>query len=120
MIRAAKAVASRKRRKRILAKAKGFRGSRKNHIRMTKDAVMKAEAYNYEHRKQKKRRFKSLWIMRISIASKINGLSYSKFMNGLTKMNCQLNRKMLSFIALEKPETFRSLADQAKKVLELA
>ena len=74
MTRSTNAVASRKRRKRLLKQAKGFWGDRKNHIRLTKGAVMKAMAYNYEHRKQKKRTMRKLWIVRLDAAAKINGL----------------------------------------------
>ena len=77
MTRATSAVASRKRRKRLLKRAKGFWGDRKNHIRLTKDAVMKALSFNYSHRKKKKSDFRKLWISRIAIAAKINGISLS-------------------------------------------
>ena len=117
MARVTCAVASRKRRKRILKLAKGFYGDRKNHIRLTKDAVMKALAYNYIHRKRKKRDFKRLWIIRINIAARINGISYSKLINGLIKAKCLLNRKALAYLALADPKAFRELANQAKKAL---
>ena len=96
MARVTCAVASRKRRKRILKLAKGFYGDRKNHIRLTKDAVMKALAYNYIQRKKKKSDFRKLWIIRINIAAKINGMSYSKLMYGLKKAKCLINRKILA------------------------
>ena len=83
MVRATNAVATHRRKKRLLKQAKGFVGDRKNHLRMTKDAVLRALAYNYRHRKEKKREFRSLWIMRIGAAAKINGISYSKFISGL-------------------------------------
>src|SRR3972149_11279725 len=100
MSRVTCAVSSRKRRKRILKRAKGFWGDRKNHVRLTKDAVMKAMAFNYIHRKDKKSDFRSLWTIRINVAAKINGISYSKLINGLKKANCLINRKMLADLAI--------------------
>ena len=117
MARVTCAVASRKRRKRLLKKAKGFFGDRKNHYRQAKDSVMKAMAYSTEHRKHKKRDFRRLWISRLSIAAKINGLSYSRLINGLTKAGCKLNRKMLSDMAIRDPNSFKAVVDEAKKAL---
>ena len=117
MVRSTNAVASRKRRKKILKRAKGFVGDRKNHIRLAKDAVMKAMMFSTIHRKRRKSDFRRLWITRIGIASKINGLSYSKFINGLLRANCQINRKMLADIAVNDPDSFTSIAEKAKKAL---
>ena len=117
MARVTCAVASRKRRKRILKLAKGFYGDRKNHIRLTKDAVMKALAYNYIHRKKKKSDFRRLWIIRINVAAKINGMSYSKFMYGLKKAKCLVNRKVLADLAINDPTVFTEIANNAKKAL---
>ncbi|NGX63868.1 MAG: 50S ribosomal protein L20 [Candidatus Anoxychlamydiales bacterium] len=117
MARVTCAVASRKRRKRVLKLAKGFYGDRKNHIRLTKDAVMKALAYNYIHRKKKKSDFRKLWIIRINVAAKINGISYSKFMYGLKKAECLINRKVLANLALNDPKAFSDVAGMAKKAL---
>ncbi len=117
MVRVAKAVASRKRRKRLLKQAKGFVGDRKNHIRLTKDGVIKALSFNYQHRKQKKRNFKQLWTIRINVAARINGLSYSKFMNGLKKAGCKINRKLLAYLAVKDLKAFSSVAETAKKGL---
>ncbi|HEU64812.1 MAG: 50S ribosomal protein L20 [Candidatus Anoxychlamydiales bacterium] len=117
MARVTCAVSSRKRRKRVLKLAKGFYGDRKNHIRLTKDAVMKALAYNYIHRKKKKSDFRRLWIIRINIAAKINGISYSKLMNGLKKAQCLVNRKVLANLALNDPKAFSEIALKAKKAL---
>src|SRR5436853_3855572 len=103
MVRATNAVASRRRKKRIHKLAKGFVGDRKNHLRLTSDAVMRAMAYNYRHRKEAKRNFRSLWIMRIGVAAKIHGLSYSKFINGLKKGQCELDRKILADMAVRDP-----------------
>ncbi len=117
MVRVTNAVAANRKRKRLLKKAKGFVGDRKNHIRLTSDAVMSAMAFNYKHRKQKKRDFKSLWIVRIGVGAKINGLSYSKLISGLKKAGCELNRKMLSDMALRDPSSFAAVAGTAKKAL---
>jgi len=116
-MRVKKAVASRKRRKRLLKLAKGFTGDRKNHLRLTKDAVMKAMAFNYTHRKQKKRSFRSLWIVRIGVAARINGISYSKLMHGLTKAGCEVDRKMLADLAMNDPKGFSEFANVAKSAL---
>lgn len=117
MVRVTNAVASRKRRKRLLKRAKGFIGDRKNHLRLTLDAVMKALSYNTIHRKQKKREFRKLWIVRIGVAAKMNGLSYSKLMNGLKKAGCTLDRKALADLAVHDPKAFTSVAETAKKAL---
>ncbi|MCC5831871.1 MAG: 50S ribosomal protein L20 [Chlamydiales bacterium] len=117
MVRATSAPASRRRRKRLLKRAKGYWGDRKNHVRQSANAVMSAMAFNYRHRKNKKSDFRQLWITRIGVAAKINGLSYSKFMNGLKKAGCELNRKMLSEMAIHDPESFKAVADMAKKAL---
>lgn len=117
MVRVKSAVASRKRRKRLFKRAKGFFGDRKNHLRLTKDAVMKALAYNYEHRKQKKRNFRRLWIIRIGIAARINGMSYSKLMHGLKKAGCDIDRKMLADLAVKDLKAFSEIASTAKQAL---
>lgn len=117
MVRVTCSVASRKRRKKLLKQAKGFVGDRKNHLRLTKDAVLKALAFNYQHRKQNKRNFRELWIIRINVAAKINGISYSKFIDGLKKSGCKLNRKMLADLAIKEPETFSKIADSVKKAI---
>lgn len=117
MTRVSSAVASRRRRKKILKRARGFFGDRKNHIRLSKEAVMRALAFNYRHRKQNKRNFRSLWITRIGIASKIHGISYSKLVHGLKLAGCEINRKMLADLAVRDPESFGAFATTAKKAL---
>ncbi|MFQ5729082.1 MAG: 50S ribosomal protein L20 [Waddliaceae bacterium] len=117
MVRATNAVASHRRKKRLLKRAKGFWGDRKNHLRMTKDAVMRALAFNYIHRKQKKRDFRRLWITRIGAAAKINGISYSKFIQGLKKARCELDRKMLADMAVRDPQSFEAVVNRAKQAL---
>jgi large subunit ribosomal protein L20 len=117
MVRVTNAVASHRRKKRLLKQAKGFVGDRKNHLRLTSDAVLKAMAYNYRHRKERKREFRSLWIMRIGAAAKINGISYSKFICGLKKAKCELDRKVLSEMAIRDPSSFAAVAGRAKQAL---
>lgn len=117
MVRATNAVASHRRKKRLFKRAKGFVGDRKNHLRLTSDAVMRALAYNYRHRKLRKRDFRSLWIMRISAAAKMNGISYSKFIYGLKKAQCELDRKILSEMAIHDPLGFAAVASRVKEVL---
>ena len=117
MTRTSNSVARHRKRKRLMKLAKGFVGDRKNHIRLTKDAVMSALSFSTRHRKLRKRDFRRLWITRIGVSAKINGLSYSKMIYGLTKLGCSLNRKMLSEMAIRDPESFALVADEAKKAL---
>ncbi len=117
MVRVTCAVASRKSRKRLFKRAKGFYGDRKNHLRQTANAVMSAMSFNTQHRKLKKSEFRSLWITRIGVGAKINGISYSKLVNGLKKAGCDLNRKMLSEMAIHDPDGFKLVVEQAKKAL---
>lgn len=117
MVRVTNAVASHRRKKRIFKRAKGFVGDRKNHLRLSSESVMRALAYNYRHRKIKKREFRRLWIQRISAAAKIHGISYSKFINGLLKARCELNRKMLADMAVRDPNGFAVVIARAKEAL---
>lgn len=117
MVRVTNAVASHKRTKRIMKRAKGFWGDRKNHLRISKEAVMRAMAYNYKHRKLRKREFRSLWIQRISAAAKIHGISYSKFIHGLQRAGCTLDRKSLSDMAIRDPQGFADVVGMAKTAL---
>lgn len=117
MVRATNAVASHRRKKRLYKLAKGFVGDRKNHLRLTSGAVMRAMAYNYIHRKQRKRDFRSLWVMRINAAARINGISYSKFIYGLKKAGCEFNRKILSDMAISDPTGFAAVVGHAKAAL---
>lgn len=117
MVRVTNAVASHRRKKRLFKLAKGFVGDRKNHLRLTSDAVLRALAYNYRHRKIKKREFRSLWITRVSAAAKINGISYSKFIFGLKKAGCELNRKILAEMAIHDPVSFAAVVSHAKGAL---
>lgn len=117
MVRVTNAVASHRRKKRMLRRAKGFWGDRKNHMRLTKEAVMRARAYNYEHRKRKKRDFRRLWITRLSAAAKGHGISYSKLIHGLKEARCELDRKMLADMAIRDPEGFAAVVGCAKEAL---
>lgn len=117
MVRVTVAPSSRRRRKKMLKMAKGFYGDRKNHVRQTRNAVMSAMAFNYNHRKLRKRDFRSLWIVRIGVAAKMNGVSYSKLIHGLAKAQVAINRKMLSEMAIHDPEGFRAVAEKAKAAL---
>jgi large subunit ribosomal protein L20 len=94
--------------------AKGFWGDRKNHLRLTTDAVAKALSDNYKHRKLRKRDFRSLWVTRMSAAAKVNGLSYCSLIDALKKAGCRLNRKMLSEMAIHDPQGFASVVNQIK------
>ena len=115
MVRATNSVASHRRKKRLMKDAKGFWGDRKNHLRLTSDSVLRAMADKYRHRKLRKREFRSLWIQRLSVATKIHGLSYSSFIAGLKKVGSSLNRKMLSELAIHDPKAFASIALQVKQ-----
>jgi len=117
MTRATNAVYSNRKRKRLLKQAKGFVGDRKNHRRLTSNSVLQAMAFNYRSRKQRKRDFRSLWISRLAVGAKIHGLSYSKLINGLSKIGCSLNRKMLSELAIHDPLAFAAVAVKAKEAL---
>ena len=117
MVRITNAVAARARTKKLLKRCKGFYGDRKNHVKLSKDALMSAMAYNYKHRKLRKRDFRSLWIVRIGVAAKMHGMSYSKFMNGLKRVGCELNRKSLAELAMTDPAAFGIVAAQAKQAL---
>ena len=111
------AMMTRKRRKNILKAAKGYWGSKSKHFKMAKQAVLKSGNYAFAGRKLKKRDFRSLWITRISAACKMNDINYSRFMNGLKKANIEINRKMLSEIAINDAAAFAQLVETAKKAL---
>ncbi|MBI3237058.1 MAG: 50S ribosomal protein L20 [Chlamydiales bacterium] len=117
MVRVTNAVARNRSRKRLMKRAKGFVGDRKNHKRLTLDAVLSAMAFNYRHRKQRKRDFRKLWIMRIGVGAKINGISYSKLVDGLKRAQCTLNRKVLSDMAIRDPNGFSQVVGTAKQAL---
>lgn len=114
MARVKGAVTTRNRRKKVLKLAKGYWGAKSKHFKMAKQAVMKSGNYAYIGRRQKKRDFRKLWITRISAACRMNGINYSTFMNGLKKSGINLNRKMLSEIAIADSEGFTKLVEQVK------
>lgn len=117
MARVKGAMMTRKRRNKVLKAAKGYWGAKSKHFKMAKQAVMKSGNYAYIGRKQKKRDFRALWITRISAEAQNNGINYSKFMNGLKKAGINLNRKMLSEIAVYDKEGFAALVEKAKAAL---
>ena len=108
---------AKKKHKRVLKLAKGYRGARSKQYRVAKQSVMRALEESYTGRKQKKRQFRQLWIARINAAARVNGLSYSKFMYGLKLAEVNVNRKMLSEMAISDPEGFASLVEVAKSKL---
>lgn len=114
MARVKGAMMTRKRRKKVLKLAKGYFGGKSKLFKTAKQAVMKSGQYAYIGRKQKKRNFRSLWITRISAACRMNGVNYSSFMNGLKKAGVDLNRKMLSEIAISDEKAFAQLVETAK------
>jgi large subunit ribosomal protein L20 len=114
MVRIKRGNVARKRRKKILQLAKGYRGAHSRLFRVANQQVMKALRYSYIGRKQKKRTFRRLWITRINAASKLNGLSYSRVISNLKKSNIDLNRKMLSQIAVLDNQTFNELINISK------
>ena len=117
MSRVTNAPASRERRRRRLDDAKGFRGSRSKLFRQATEAVNRAQRLNTIHRKHRKRDFRRLWIARINAATRTNGMTYSRFIEGLTKAGVTLNRKMLAEIAIHDPAGFTAIVGQAKATL---
>ena len=117
MARVKGAMMTRKRRKATLKAAKGYWGAKSKHFKMAKQAEMKSGNYAFAGRKMKKRDFRSLWITRISAQAKVNGMNYSTFMHGLKKAGIELNRKMLSEIAIADPAAFTALVEKAKAAL---
>ncbi len=113
MSRAPRAVASHKRRKRVLKQAKGFYGRRKNTITSANAAVDRSLQYAYIGRKLKKRNFRALWIQRINAACRLYGLTYSRFISGLARAGIEIDRKILADLAVREPEAFKALVDQA-------
>ena len=114
MARVKGAMNTRKRHKKILKLAKGYRGAKSKLFRTANQAVMKSLSYAYRDRKQKKRNFRQLWIARINAAARMNGISYSRFMNGLKHNGIEINRKMLAEIAVSDPQAFAKLVEKVK------
>ncbi|MEE0968934.1 MAG: 50S ribosomal protein L20 [Clostridia bacterium] len=117
MARIKGAMMTRKRRNKILKAAKGYWGAKSTHFKMAKQQVMKSGNYAFAGRKMKKRDFRRLWIARISAQAKVNGMNYSTFMHGLKKAGIDLNRKMLSELAIADKNAFAALAEKAKAAL---
>ena len=117
MARVKGAMATKKRRKKILKLAKGYRGAKSKLFKTANQAVMKSLTYAFVGRKRKKRDFRRLWITRISAAAKMNDINYSQFMHGLKKANIDINRKMLSEIAIADASAFAALVEKAKAAL---
>jgi large subunit ribosomal protein L20 len=114
MSRAPRAVPSHARRKKVLKQAKGFYGRRKNNITTANAAVDRSMQHNYIGRKLKKRNFRALWIQRINAACREHGLTYSRFISGLAKAGVEIDRKVLSDLAIAEPAAFKALVDQAQ------
>ena len=117
MARVSRGVTARARHKKVLKKAKGFRGARSRTFKVAKQAVMRAGQYAYCDRRQKKRVFRSLWIIRINAAARENGLSYSRLIAGLKKAKIELDRKTLADLAVNDKEAFAVIAEEAKSNL---
>lgn len=117
MARVKRGVIARKRHKKILKQAKGYYGARSRVFRVAKQAVIKAGQYAYRDRRQRKRQFRQLWIVRINAGARMNGLSYSQFMNGLKKANIEIDRKVLADLAMNEFESFSQLVEKAKASL---
>ena len=117
MPRPKRSVASRARRKKILKQAKGYYGARSRSFKVAKQAVIRAGQYAYRDRRQRKRQFRSLWIMRINAAARQHGLSYSRFIAGLKQAEIDMDRRVLADLALQEPEAFGALAEKAKGAL---
>lgn len=118
MPRATNGPASRKRRKRVLLRAKGFRGFRSKLYRYAKDAVYKARQYEYRDRKKRKGQFRRLWIQRISAGVRAEGMTYSRFIEGTKAANIEIDRKVLADLAVNDEGAFKAIVQQAKDALE--
>jgi large subunit ribosomal protein L20 len=114
-MRVKRSLHARKKRRAALQRTKGYRGEAHSNYRRAKEALMKADAYAYRDRRNRKRDFRRLWITRINAAARINGLSYSQFMHGLSVAGVELDRKMLADIAVRDADTFRRFADLARE-----
>lgn len=117
MARVKRGVIARRRHKKVLKQAKGYYGARSRVFRVAKQAVIKAGQYAYRDRRQRKRQFRALWIARINAEARVNGLSYSKFINGLKKSSIEIDRKVLADIAVHDKTAFAAIAEQAKASL---
>ncbi|MCK5719783.1 MAG: 50S ribosomal protein L20 [Thiomargarita sp.] len=116
MPRVKRGVTAHAKHKKVLKQAKGYRGARRNIFRVAKQAVIKAGQYAYRDRRQRKRQFRRLWIARINAAAREHGLSYSRFIDGLNKAGIEIDRKMLSELAVFNKDAFASLVDKVKAI----
>ena len=117
MSRVKRSVVSRARRKKVLKQAKGYYGARSRTFKVAKQAVIKAGQYSYRDRRQRKRQFRQLWVVRINAAAREHGLSYSRFISGLKKAEIEVDRKVLADLAIHEKDTFGVLVEQAKAAL---
>jgi large subunit ribosomal protein L20 len=117
MPRVKRGVTAHKRHKKVLKAAKGYYGARSRVYRVAKQAVIKAGQYAYRDRRQRKRQFRALWIVRINAAARINGVSYSRLIAGLKKAEIEIDRRMLADLAVHEKESFAAIAEQAKAAL---
>ena len=115
MSRVKRSVHARKKRRETLARAKGYRGQASKSYKRAKEALLKADTYAYRDRRNKKRDFRRLWIVRINAAARQEGMSYSQFMHGLKAAGVELDRKVLADMAVRDPETFRRFAEKARE-----
>ena len=115
MTRVKRSVHARKKRREVLSQTKGFRGEANSSYKRAKEAVMKADAYAYRDRRNRKRDFRRLWITRINAAARAEGMSYGTFIHGLALAGVELDRKVLADIAVRDPETFRRFAERARE-----
>jgi large subunit ribosomal protein L20 len=116
--RTARSLHARKKRKKVLEQAKGYRGTKKSSYKRAKEQVWKGGVYAYAHRKQRKRNFRALWIQRINAGAREHGISYSKFIHGLKLAEIDLDRKILADLAVTEPEIFAAIVEQSKNALD--
>jgi large subunit ribosomal protein L20 len=117
MPRVKRSVAAKKKRRKVLAEAKGYRGLKKSHYRYAKEQVERSLSYAYRDRRNRKRTMRSLWIVRINAAARANGLSYNRFISGVQRAGIELDRKSLADIAVNDPAAFTVIAEKAKEAL---
>jgi large subunit ribosomal protein L20 len=115
MTRVKRSVHARKKRREVLERTKGFRGEANSSYKRAKEAMMKADAYAYRDRRNRKRDFRRLWITRINAAARAEGMTYATFIHGLQRAGVELDRKVLADIAVRDPETFRRFAERARE-----
>ena len=120
MTRVKRSINARKKRRTVLARAKGYRGEKHSSYKRAKEQVMKSDSYAYRDRRNRKRDFRSLWIVRINAAARREGLSYSQLMAGLRESGIEINRKLLADVAVRDPEGFRRFAERAKEARGVA